>query len=1135
MDLKQLKNQLRRDCIKQMPKDFVNMMKFFCTLIVFLSISLASSAQISLKIKNLTVRKSLQRIENVSNYKFFYSESLPDLDHRVTVNMKNASIDQVMTAILAGTSLTYENTTQFNVVLKHKEKTVSTYKSPESPNNGNKHKVTGKVVDAKGEPIIGATILEEGSSNGTVTDINGNFTLDISNGKALHISYLGYSPQRILVNGHNSVTVSLKEENKQLGEVIVVGYGTQRKATVTGSVSSVNSKDLIKAPVANIATGIAGKLPGLRVVSRSGEPGHDSPDIDIRGFGSALVVVDGVPSDFTQIDPNEIESITILKDASAAVYGVRAANGAVLITTKRGSEDEKTDINFSSTLSWQRPTIYPKLANAAQFVEMTDEDKVNRGQEPIYGAEELAKWKAGGEGYESYNWYDNMVKDWSPQQQYNVNVRGGSKRFKYFSSIGYLDQSGMWKSNSSNYTRFNFRSNVDADLGNGLMASLSISGRREQRNSPYASVTEIMSSIQRAYPTMRPYANDNEDYYALTNVPSYNPAVLSGKNAGYRKGDTKRFEGTAALKYDASQFVKGLSAKIQYSYFDDHYVQNQFEKEYNLYNYDREAKSYNIVYVGNSPSSLYRSWAETQVKNFQASLNYENTFANVHNIKALFLVETEQKKYQDVGAYREFLIDAIDEINTGIDANKNNDGTSWKTARIGYIGRLNYDYASRYLLEIAFREDASSKFAKNGRWGFFPEASLGWRITEEPFMKQQHLFDNLKLRFSLGKMGDDTDVSDYQYLSGYTYPANTYMFGSDVMKTLSPNGLANANITWYQATTYNLGLDFAMFNNRFNGSFDMFYRHRSDLLTTRAVQLPTTFGSALPQENLNTDNTKGFELVLNWADRINDFKYSVSGNISYTHSKYGHVERAESANSYLDWRNNTNYRSKNIMWGYKAIGQFQSYDEIYSSPAQDGKNNTTLRPGDIKYQDYNNDSVIDDNDVHVIGRDNTPEIFYGLTFNGSYKGFDLSVMLQGAGNFNVYNDDELQSPFFNGANSYVAFYNRWHHKDIYDAKSEWIKGKYPSTYASGLSNNTKTSTFWLCNASYLRLKELQIGYTLPNRLTNNWGIRNLRIFLSGFNLFTITDADLIDPEAASGRGRYYPQQKIISFGITFTL
>lgn len=914
-----------------------------------------------------------------------------------------------------------------------------------------------------------------------------------------------------------------------------MGYGTQKKATLTGSVTSVGGSEIVKAPVANVSTGLTGKLPGLRVVSRTGEPGYDSPDIDIRGFGSALVIVDGVPSDFGQLDANEIESITVLKDASAAVYGVRAANGVILVTTKRGQAGSKTNINFSSTLSWQKPTIYPEMLNAAQFVELTDEDKVNQGQDPVYGAEELAKWRAGGEGYESYDWYNETVKSWSPQQQYNLNVRGGGDKLKYFSSVGYLNQNGMWKSNSSSYNRFNFRANVDAEITDGLTASLSLSGRREMRSSPYSSTSDIMSTIQRAYPTYRPYANDNPDYYGLTNVSGFNPAVLSSKDAGYRKRDTKHFEGVAALSYDASKYVKGLSAKVQYYYQDDNYVRNNFKKEYNQYTYNSETDTYEVAYVGNSPSNLTRNYQETQVKMFQGSINYENTFAKKHHVKGLFLMETQQTKYQDVGAYREFLIDAIDEIDTGVETNKDNNGTSWKTARIGYIGRLNYDYADRYLFEFAFREDASSKFPAGSRWGFFPSVALGWRMSEEAFIQKLQVFDNLKLRFTWGRMGDDTDVDDYQYLTGYNYPAGTYIFGSSAMSTLSPIGMSNEQISWYESTTTNIGVDFSVLQNRLSGSFDYFYRKRTGLLTTRSVQLPTTFGSSLPQENLNSDNTRGFEAVLTWADKISDFKYSISGNVSYTRSKYAHVERSEDANAYLNWRNNTNNRWKNIYWGYEAIGQFQSYDEIYSSPVQDSKGNTTLRPGDIKYLDYNNDGVIDDNDTHIIGRGSMPEIFFGLTLNAEYKGFDFTMMLQGAGNFNIYNSEELQSPFFNGANSYSAFYDRWHHEDIYDPTSPWVPGKYPSTYASGLSNNTATSSFWLQDATYLRLKEIQLGYTLPNKLTQRFSISNLRLFVSGYNLLTFTGVDLVDPEAASGRGRYYPQQKIISCGLTFTL
>lgn len=401
--------------------------------------------------------------------------------------------------------------------------------------------------------------------------------------------------------------------------------------------------------------------------------------------------------------------------------------------------------------------------------------------------------------------------------------------------------------------------------------------------------------------------------------------------------------------------------------------------------------------------------------------------------------------------------------------------------------------------------------------------------------KFNHILDNLKLRASWGRLGDDESVEGYQYLEGYTYPNSSYLFGGDVFKTLIPKGLANKNITWYTSDIYNLGLDFDLWHGLLSGTLELFYRHRDGLLATRAASLPTTFGANLPQENLNSDSNRGFELQLTHHNKIGDLTYDVMGNFSFSRARHDYVERNASLNDNDNWRNNTNGRNKNIWWGYKAIGQFQSEDEIANSPIQDGNGNQDLNPGDIKYEDYNHDGVIDDNDVQPIGRGTTPEIMYGLTLNAQWKGFDLTVFFQGAGNFNALLSNDMAHPLYNGSNTPTAFMDRWHHEDIYDTSSPWVPGKYPSTYASGKQNNRRVSSFWLQNSSYLRLKELQLGYTLPKSLIQRVGLENVRVFLSGFNLLTFTGMDLLDPEATGGPGRYYPQLKVISFGLNVKL
>lgn len=1002
--------------------------------------------------------------------------------------------------------------------------------------------VKGVVLDAAGLPIIGANVIEKGNgSNGAITDINGEFSFNVPQNATLLISYIGYATQEAKAIKNKILKIVLIEDSEILDAVVVVGYGMQKKANVTGSIAMTEGKELMRAPVANLTNSLTGRLPGIRTLNSSGEPGYNGADMDIRGFGAPLVIVDGVPGDFSQIDANEIENISILKDASAAVYGIQAANGVVLVTTKRGSEN-KTQINLSGSFSWQQPTILPDMVNAAQYAELIDEDKMNRGLPVVYGPEELQKWREGGPGYESTDWMDLVKRNFAPQQQYNLNIRGGNEKVKYFTSIGFLNQEGMWKSGDNNFYRYNFRSNVDAQIVEGLSSSISLAGRQETRNSPYSgssstSAEYIMNSLQRNSPLLPPYANGNPEYLAETNVSGFHPLALVNKNiVGYYKEVGRVFDGAISLKYDASRFVKGLSAKVLYNYSYNGKTVKAFRKKYNQYKYDAAGDTYNVSYVGQNPSRLRQGYTEKIQQVFQGSVNYSNIFADKHALDFMLLMET--RKYEDgnLQAIREYIIDSIDEINAGIDKNKDNSGISSSSANIGYIARLNYAYNNRYLIELSCRYDGSSLFPENSRWGVFPAALLGWRISEEAFLKGNPIIDNLKLRASWAKLGDNANIAGFQYLTGYTYPSGSYIFGDDVIPTLLSKGLANPNITWYTANLYNIGVEFTLWKGLLSGEVDAFYRKREGLMATRIASLPGTFGASLPQENLNSDDDRGFEILLRHKNKLSkDFSYYVNGNMSFTRSKNRHVEQAKSVNTYKNWRNNTNDRWKNLFWGYEAVGQFESYDEIARWPVQDGLGNTTLKPGDIKYFDYNGDSVIDDNDIHVISRAGKPEIMFGVDLGFTWKNFDMSVLLQGVGHYNSYYTQSLQVPFHNNASSLVDFMDRWHREDLYDSNSRWIAGKYPSTYSNGLESNRKTSTFWLQNGSYLRVKDIQIGYNLPTSVLHKIGFGSARVYVSGYNLFTLSSMDLLDPEAVSTGGQYYPPQRVISVGFNISL
>lgn len=482
--------------------------------------------------------------------------------------------------------------------------------------------ITGTILDETGEPIIGANVVQKGTTNGTMTDLDGAFSLNVPNNATLVISFIGYNSMEVNVAGKSKITVTLKEDTQKLEEVVVVGYGTQKKVTVTGAVTAIGADEITQAPVANISNALVGRLPGVRVQNTGGMPGQES-SVDIRGFGKPLILVDGIEQPGFQVDPNEIESISVLKDAAAAIYGVKAGNGVVLITTKKGSAG-KAKITYNGSVGFQSFTNYPDVVNAAQYAELVDEDAINHGNSPIYGPEKLALFREGTQdGYRSYNWKDILTRKNAPQTQHNININGGSEDIKYFASVGYLDQEGIYSTKDLNFSRYNFRSNISAKIAKYLTADVQLGGHVENKMSPFDEDTYIIHGITRMLPTFSPYANDEEgEHYGLTNFQ--NPLARADADiSGYRKEKKKLFNGSFSLKYDMP-FVPGLSAKVMFSYLTKVEEYKNFAKEFYLYSYDQPNNKYEKVFTGNSPSNLYRKDYTSEQNLLQFSLNSVN-------------------------------------------------------------------------------------------------------------------------------------------------------------------------------------------------------------------------------------------------------------------------------------------------------------------------------------------------------------------------------------------------------------------------------------------------------------------------------------------------------------------------------
>lgn len=1099
----------------------------------FATQSYAQKTTLSIHLKQATVVDVLEEIEGQTAFKFFYNSKLINADRKVSVDVKKENIFTLLDQIFHGTDVVYKVIDK-DILLTVKETPIVQQQTQSS--------IKGTIKDEQGEPVIGASVVVKGTTNGTISDLNGEFTIAAQVRSTLVISYIGYITQEIPVQSLQSLNIILKEDTKVIEEVVVVGYGVQKRASVTGSVASLQSKDITTVKTPNVTNTLAGQLPGLRAVQRSGAPGDDAASIDIRGFGSALIIVDGVERDFSQIDANDIESISILKDASASVYGFKGANGVILITTKKG-EVSKPKINYTGYFGLQSITRYPDLLNGYEYATLYNEAQQNVGITPPYSADDLDKFR---QGIGTTDWYDEVIRGSIPQTYHNMSVSGGAEKVRYFFSLGYTCQEGIYKSNDYDFSKYNVRSNVSAEITKGFTVDLQISGRLDTRNKPYEA-DPLTRSIQMAKPVFPIYANNNENYWSNPGDKG-NPVQLSEvDNVGYDRRDRRDFTGAIVFNWEIP-WVEGLSAKALASYDYNNEYSRKWYKEYYEYGYDASKDVYNVT--GSHTISELTTRSTNYFKpNVQLSLNYKKTIGS-HDISALALWEFYNDRKDWVEAYRQFTISAIDQINAGDKTNMNNDGTAEVSAHAGLVGRLNYAYASKYLAEVSFRYDGSYKFAPDKRWGFFPALSLGWRISEEGFFKDVlPAVDNLKIRGSIGKVGDETKykVGDkwymlpYQYLTGYTYPSGNYVLGDNGLTNgAKDRGMPNPNLTWYESITSNIGFESSINQGLLSFEFDYFNRKREGLLATRVLTLPTTFGQSLPDENLNTDKTRGFEISVGHRNKIQDFTYDIKANFSTTREYYGYVERAPSANMYDNWRNNTNDRYKNISWGKRVIGQFQSFEDILNSPIQDGNGNKSLLPGDMKFEDWNRDGIIDGKDDQPIGHGDTPRMYYGLNLYGAYKGFDLTIFFQGAAGHEIFTGGDFLDPFIQQGlgNGITLQLDRWHREDPSDPGSTWIPGYMPAVRPTGFSANTSNNTWTMQKASYLRLKTLEFGYTVPRKILSKAGIENFRVYVNAFDILTFTGTEgvikYMDPENNNGALRYYPQMRSFNFGVNLT-
>ncbi len=1022
----------------------------------------------------------------------------------------------------------------------------------------NTRKITGKVIDESGEAIIGAGIVAtSGSSTGTITDVDGNFSINVLPNTTLTVSYIGYLSQEVNIGKKDYYEIILKENVQQLDEVVVVGYGVQKKATITGAVSAVGNKEIVSTKNTNIQNMLTGKLPGVRNIQKTSEPGQFTNQFDIRGLGSPLLVVDGVPrSELARMDPNDVESISVLKDASAAIYGVRAANGVILVTTKKG-EKGKAKIEYSGYYGIQTPAEVLRPLGARDRAILMNEVTMRNKDNPTltYDKDYFEKLEKG--EMPDTDWYDAVLRKTAPQQQHNVSISGGADKVDYYVNFGYTDQGSFFTTNSANYNRYNLRSNLNAQITKNLKAGIKLNMIMDETNRQHKPTWELFGMLWRSRPTDPIYANNTAPYYYRPDVEYNVLAAIDPDLTGFVQNKKNMFQSNMYLEYDVP-YLEGLTAKVMYSYDKNYNDNSDFRKEYYEYRHNAVTDQYEIATTRNSKTELRRVFSTGYSYLWNAQLNYDNTFAEKHHVGAMMLYEESYNQGYDFSAKRQFEI-PLPYLFAGNSENQEGTGSGLSEGSMkGLVGRFAYDYAGKYIGEFSFRYDGSSKFPKGAQWGFFPSVLLAYRISEESFIKNTLPFvQNLKIRGSWGKVGDDA-ASNFQFIEGYDYPQAYHnrqnfprgtVFGNTFVNALGFRAAPNMDLTWFTADMKNIGIDADMWGGLFGFSVDLFQRDRDGLLGTPATVVPGIFGSDIAQANLNSDRTKGFEVALRHSNRINDFRYNVGGSIQMTRSMWTKRLMPDRQNSYDYWRNNFINRYKDIWFGKGANGQYGSYEEVANSIYA----NANSLPGDPIYEDWNGDGFIDDRDNYPIAtttnQDNNgglpgvnlndarnyPLMNYSFTIEGQWKGLDLNLLFQGAAMSYIAHGNHLLNPLQWDGNALKYLFDRWHpvdpNKDPFDPSNEWVSGYYPY----GRTRAEETSRFTIQNGSYLRLKSAEIGYTIPASIVSKLGIKNLRVYVNAYNMFTITGVKAIDPERPSETySSIYPLNRTYNFGGSIT-
>lgn len=987
----------------------------------------------------------------------------------------------------------------------------------------------GLVKDATGESVIGASVVVKGTTNGTITDFDGNFSLDgIKKGDVIVISYVGYQTQEIKWNG-SPLNVILKEDSKTLSEVVVVGYGTQKKANLSGSVAMVDSKELENRPIQNVSSGLQGLMPGVAITGTNGAPGQDAGKIRVRGIGTLneagpYILVDGIETGtLSAVDPNDIESISVLKDAaSAAIYGSKAANGVVLITTKRGKTGQ-TKISYSGYLSFQNATNMIERMGSYEYASLLNQALEAEGMSKRFNDTELQKFKDGNDPlYPDTDWYDLAYKT-GVQHRHNVNINGGSENVKYMASLGYLNQTGILP--NAGREQFNARTNLDMKINKRLSARMNLSFiKNDYSDASSAYYGGSSDQIIRQLNLIAPWIVARYDDGTWGTISDGSPIAWLDSGMKVNR-DNYNFSGMAAVDYE---IFDGLKLTLQGAYVNNLQNYNYFQK-YIKYNENKES----------DPSQLDERFYKWDRTNYDALLNYNKNFGK-HNIKGLLGWHTEKYNYKYQKAVRKkFPNNELTDMNAGDASTQSNEGYTAELAMISWFARINYDFAGKYLLEANIRADASSRFAEGHRWGYFPSFSGAWRISEEAFMEsaKDSWLSGLKIRASWGQLGNQDALSGsnndyYPALNTYNLDSK-YAFEGSLNSGYYQRKYRLETISWEKASTWGVGVDFTLFN-KLNGSLDYYNRKTTGIIMD--VTVPKEFALDAYKDNVGSMRNSGIEINLSYNTKIGQVDFGIAGNFSYNKNEILDLGGGD-PNKYLDATNGYSQRNKvgeamNSYYIYRADGFFNSQEEADAYTAKYGNPfGKTFKAGDLCYVDTNKDGKLTADDREYCGSSD-PKIIYGFNINAGWKGIDLSLMFNGAaGVKRLFDGYEVYGNFSGDAAHPATIWRDAWTPDNHDASMPRIF--YDTNSAS--SSRSVQSDFWLQDTSYLRLKNLQLGYTLPKGWLNSVGVENIRIYYSVENLLTFDKMKInIDPESTSQRLSSYPLLRTHAFGVNVT-